>query len=69
MRALTRTGASPGLWQLANVTQFTLHDGLNEARTKAAVAAAEMSEQLLRGGRAAALTTQKRIGKTFTGYI
>lgn len=69
LRARTRTGASPGQWKLAEVGQFGLPGGLADARTRAALAAANMSELLLRGGGTAALATQKRIGRTFTGYI
>jgi hypothetical protein len=54
---------------LAGGTQFSLPAGLADARTRAAQAAAEMSEQLLRGGGAAALATQKRISRTFAGYF
>jgi hypothetical protein len=69
LRAQTSSGASPGQWRLAGGTQFSLPAGLTDARTRAAQAAAEMSEQLLRGGGAAALATQKRISRTFAGYF
>ncbi len=74
VRFSTTGGAGPGASLLSQSPCFeqaksTPSKDTIDARERAGLAAAKMSEELLRGGSRAALATQKRIGWAFAGYL